>query len=336
MEAQLRERLARHARYLSEIRAFFTGRGYLEVDTPVLAPFLIPEPSIEVFETVYHAHGGAGSPRRMWLAPSPELWMKRLLGQGAGNIFQVSHSFRNADYGSPLHNPEFRLLEWYTVGRGYRDSIRDTEDLFEHLLSRAGCRGEAARLTPPFACLSMEEAFREHAGIDLAACTDAVAMREAARGRGLAADGDTTWEQAFHLVFLGVVEPRLPRDRPLVLTDYPAQVPTTARRRHGTPWAERWELYVDGIEVANCYTEETDPRTLARLIDEEQRRKAGALVSPEPDRGLAAAFPPGFPQCTGTALGVDRLLMLLEGDRSLEGVILFPFSAILRRQSGTR
>ncbi|HEY9593768.1 MAG TPA: amino acid--tRNA ligase-related protein, partial [Spirochaetia bacterium] len=130
-------------------------------------------------------------------------------------------------------------------------------------------------------------------------------------------------------------EPALPRDRPVVLLDYPALIPTTARPLAGTPWSERWELYVDGVEIANCYTEQTDPAALAKLVADETLRKRGARVMPAPDVELASVFPPGFPLCSGVALGVDRLEMVLGGEQSLEGVILFPFSAILRRQSGT-
>ena len=110
-------RVLRHARFSAEVRGFFRSQGYAEVDTPVLRPYLIPEPAIEVFQTEYLPARGAARP--MWLAPSPELWMKRLLAAGSGDIFQVSRSFRNGDFGGPHHNPEFRLLEWYTVGAGY-------------------------------------------------------------------------------------------------------------------------------------------------------------------------------------------------------------------------
>jgi lysyl-tRNA synthetase class 2 len=131
-------------------------------------------------------------------------------------------------------------------------------------------------------------------------------------------------------VFLAAVEPRLPRDRPLVLADWPAAVPTTARRVAGTPWAERWELYLDGIEVANCYTEETDPREVARFMADEARRQRTAGVVPRVDEGYGRLFAGGFPACSGVALGVDRLEAAFRGERSLEGVINFPLSAIVR------
>jgi lysyl-tRNA synthetase class 2 len=156
-------------------------------------------------------------------------------------------------------------------------------------------------------------------------------MIEAARSLGCDARDDWTWEQAFHGAFLSRVEPGLPCDRPLVLADWPAAVRTTARRKPGTPWAERWELYLDGVEVANCYTEETDPREVDRFMaDEALRKRRTARVVPRVDEGYGRLFTEGFPDCSGVALGVDRLEMVFRGERSLEGVINFPLSAIVR------
>ena len=333
MASPLRERAQRHARFTDEVRSWFRARGYVEVETPILSPYLIPEPAIEVFQSEYLPARGA--PRPMWLAPSPELWMKRLIASGSGDIFQISRSFRNADFGGPHHNPEFRLLEWYTVGAGYLQSIEVTEGLFSRLLAAGTERRPAAELSPPFRRLTMEEAFHELAHMDLAACQDPASLSAEAGRLGIRLEGTPTWEQAFHILFLTIVEPRLPRDRPLVLLDYPALIPTTARRKAGTPWAERWELFVDGVEIANVYTEETDPAALDRLIREEGERRARCRTSHAVDTGFARVFPPGFPPCTGAALGVDRLEMVFSAEKSLEGVILFPFSAILGGQSGT-
>jgi elongation factor P--(R)-beta-lysine ligase len=328
IDARLRERLEKHERFAAEIRGYFSERGYLEVDTPALSPFLIPEPAIEVFKTEYIGSSGLG--RDLWLAPSPELWMKRLLGLGSGNIFQIGRSFRNGDLASPLHNPEFRLLEWYTLESGYLESIGVLEGLFEHLLS-AGCsrgRTPARELSPPFDRLTMQEAFQRFAGMELAQCQDVGSLVTAARRGGIPVPEECTWEEAFHIVFLTAVEPSLPRSRPLVLLDYPELVRTTARRIPKTPWAQRWELFVGGVEIANCYTEETDPQALASLLDEEQERKKKCRVQHRIDTGLVSAFPAGFPPVSGTALGVDRLEMIFLGKESLQEVMLFPFSAM--------
>ena len=328
MPSDLRARLERSERFVREIHAFFSERGHIEVDTPCLAPYLIPEPAIAVFTTEFHPADGASVP--LYLAPSPELWMKRLLAQGSGSIFQVARAFRDGDFGSPLHNPEFRLLEWYTVGASYRDQIATTEALLDRLLAAVAPHGPVERLRPPFRVMTMAEAFRELAGLDLAGLDRVEALIAAARGCGADARDDWTWEQAFHGAFLAAVEPRLPRDRPLVLADWPAAVPTTARRRPGTPWAERWELYLDGVEVANCYTEETDPAAVARFLADEAARQRTARVVPRVDEGYGRLFAGGFPACSGVALGVDRLEMVFRGARALEGVINFPLSAIVR------
>jgi lysyl-tRNA synthetase class 2 len=333
MESVLRQRVLRHARFNDAVREFFREQGYAEVDTPVLSPFLIPEPAIEVFQAEYIPPQGPA--RRMWLAPSPELWMKRLLAAGAGDIFQISRSFRNCEYGGPHHNPEFRLLEWYTIGTGYIDSIATTEALFGHILRRTEPAHPAAVLSPPFLRMTMEEAFQSCAGIDLAGCQDMESITAQGEAKGVSMTGPTTWEQAFHVLFLTLVEPQLPRHKPLVLLDYPALVPTTARRRPQTPWAERWELYVDGVEMANCYTEETDPSLLRALVLHEEERRRGCRTAHETDHDFAGLFPRGFPTCSGVALGLDRLEMVLAGEKSLEGVIFFPFSVILGGQSGT-
>jgi elongation factor P--(R)-beta-lysine ligase len=334
MDLRLRQRLMRHARFTDAIRSFFNGRGYAEVDTPSLSPHLIPEPAIEVFQTEYLPANGAVRP--MWLIPSPESWMKRLLARGAGDIYQISRSFRNCDFGGPHHNPEFRLLEWYTGGAGYLDSIRVIEDLFAHLLEHTAPGRPAAELAPPFHRLTMEEAFLKFAGIDLAQCQEIPAIIAEGMAKGIAMPESPTWEEAFHIVFLTLVEPALPRDKPLVLLDYPALVPTTARRLQGTPWSQRWELYVDGVEIANCYTEETEAAALGPLLAHEEERRMGCRTSHAADRDFAGLFPPGFPACSGAAVGVDRLEMVFQGEKSLEGVILFPFSAIVGGQSGTR
>jgi elongation factor P--(R)-beta-lysine ligase len=327
MENRLRDSLLGHARFIASLRSFFAERGYAEVETPTLSPYLIPEPAIEVFRTDFITRSGAEVP--LWLIPSPELWMKRLLAQGSGNIFQVSRSFRNGDFGGAFHNPEFRLLEWYTMGAEYRQSIDIIEDLFAFLLAADGSGGPCEWLAPPFLRFTMEEVFRTYAGIELADCQGVRQMRDAGLSRGLAMPGELTWEQAFHIVFLTLVEPGLPREHPVVLMDYPWQIPTTARHLRGTPWSERWELYVQGVEIANCYTEETDPAALRELIRDEGERKKACRVQHSVDHGLAELFATGFPQCSGAAMGVDRLEMVFRGEKSLEGVILFPFSAIL-------
>ncbi len=350
----------RRAELLGAIRAFFGEAGYLEVETPVLASAIIPESNIASFRTRFESP--FHPPRELYLLPSPELWMKRLIAEGSGSIFQLSRCFRNAEQIGRIHNPEFTMLEWYAVGGDYQSEIATTERLFDRLLPPSGSqphvgRGAAgdrepapgdpfADLRPPFLRLSMEEAFRRCAGVELAACDSIEAIAEAAREvgvlpgdwrpgapsaeEGAPAPGEPeTWESLFNRIFLNRVEPSLPQERPLVLYDYPANLPSLARRIPGTPWSERWELYARGCELANCYSEERAPERIAAFFAQEERLLAAGGAPVRPAADFPALFGPTYPGCSGVALGVDRLIMLLAGEQELGGVILFPFSAIL-------
>lgn len=314
------ELLKSRARFTRAVRQFFLDRGYLEVETPLLAPALIPEPALEVFRTEW-TDPRSRSERELFLVPSPELWMKRLLAGGSGSLFQICKSFRNFEALGRYHNPEFTMLEWYTVGAGYLDSAALTDALLGHILRTLG--GPAA-LEPPCLRLSMNEAFRSFAGLDLDRLQEREALLDAARSLGQTPADDEAWEQLFHRLLVSVVEPRLPRGRPLLLTDWPSGAPTLARTRGAI--AERWELYIEGVEVANCFTEETDRARLARLFAEEARRKKACRVAHPVDMGFLDLFDGRFPECSGVALGMDRLFMLHSALNQIDGVILNSFS----------
>jgi len=341
---------------MRSIRDFFSSEGYLEVETPILAPALIPESNIASFRTRFASPFHPES--ELYLLPSPELWMKQLIAEGSGSIFQLSRCFRNAEQIGRIHNPEFTMLEWYTIDSDYLREIETTERLFKRLLPPETDRdthpdGDPfGDLRPPFRRMSMQEAFGRYAGIDLAVCESLEAIETAARSIGVlppAAKGapglaassqeevgsaeSETWESLFNRIFVSRVEPSLPQDRPLVLYNYPANIPSLSRRIPGTPWCERWELYARQSELANCYSEETDPDRIAAFFEQEARRLA-ALGSPvHTDSRFPAFFGPSFLRSSGVALGVDRLVMLLSGEHDIGGVILFPFSAILRGHS---
>jgi len=346
------------ARVIAETRKFFDQRSYLEVDTPLLAPALIPEPHIEVFATAYRApHDGAGAqsvagPAARYLIPSPEVWMKELLSAGYGNIYQLGHCFRNAESFGPQHSPEFTMLEWYTVDADYMDSADHTDALLEHLTSmltglpdRLSARLPAERIRacrPPALRLSVCEAFEQYAGIGASAFDGVQQMREAAASAGLsvrpAGDGaendGESYDDLFQRMFLTFVEENLPTDRPLILTDYPAAVPTLAEQKPGTPFARRWELYLSGIEIANCYSEERDPDRLRSYLQHADDAKRQALV-PHPAADGLVAFS-SAPTCSGVALGMDRLLMALTATKEIREVIFSTTFGIFRSPQAGR
>ncbi|WP_025771532.1 EF-P lysine aminoacylase EpmA [Thioalkalivibrio sp. HK1] len=301
------------ARYLRAIRAYFDERGVMEVDTPVLCATTVTDPAISSL----HTRDRSG---RLWyLQTSPEFSMKRLLAMGSGSIFQLSRAFRDGERGR-YHNIEFTMLEWYRVGFDHHRLMDDIEALLDRLL---GPGEEPARR------LSFREAFERFAGFD-PFVVDLDTLHEACGAyrfdsRRAKADRDTCLDW----LLAEVVQPALGAGRVFVL-DFPASRAALAKIRPGDfPVAERFELYIDGIEIANGYHELRDADELRRRMSVEYRRRLGANVDsdpesiPKPDERLIAAHAAGLPACAGVALGFDRLLMLAAGRTGLAQVLPF-------------
>jgi lysyl-tRNA synthetase class 2 len=253
----------------------------------------------------------------MWLQTSPEFAMKRLLAAGAKAIYQISRVFREGEQGA-LHNPEFTMVEWYRAGDAMAEGMRFTSDLAEIMLGRGPARQ-----------ISYREAFIEHAGVDPHS-SDTAALIAATGKQGiqppasLARDDRDGW---LELLLIERVQPHLGLDRPVLLYDYPAtQAALSLIRNDDPPVAERFELYVSGIELANGYHELLDPEELRLRNRENNRRRAaeGKPALPEQSR-LLAAMESGLPPAVGVALGFDRLVMLVAGAKTLADVIAFPF-----------
>ena len=313
------EAMRARSRLTTLTRAFFLDRDYLECETPLLSPSLIPESCLEVFATEFVHPFRSGFP--LFLVPSPEIWMKRLIATTGRSFFQICKSFRNAESISPIHNPEFTMLEYYTVGANSRDNISLTEELFSVLATQA--TPEASR--PPFRRMTMAEAFFDLAGLDLDKLGEVGAMREGASSKGLWVSPNATWEEAFNVAFLSLVEPNLPVDCPLVLDEYPMGIECLAKSIPGKPCKERWELYVGGIEVANCFTEMGDRKAVEEYFASQGAKKHDSLVPHKVDASYPSIFD-SFPPCSGVAVGFDRLAMVLSGARRIEEVINFAFS----------
>ncbi len=295
---------------LRRVRGFFDDREFLEVETPLLSADTVVDRHLDPFAVQV-------GQSTCWLQTSPEFAMKRLLAAGAEAIYQVTKAFRQEELG-PLHNPEFTIVEWYRRGDGLSEGIDLLDELSQALLER----GPAQRLT-------YREAFQEHAGIDpLTAATSA--LREAASRKGtppgsLSDDDRDGW---LDWILVEQVQPQLGQDRPTIIYDYPASQAALAQvRDEDPPVAERFELFVAGIELANGYHELIDPNVLrqrnatnnaARVADGKQPLSEGSR--------LLAAMDAGLPQAAGVALGFDRLVMLAAGAERLDQVIAFPFN----------
>ncbi|MFP4365162.1 MAG: amino acid--tRNA ligase-related protein [Spirochaetia bacterium] len=307
---------------IKTIRNYFDNLGYLEVDTPVLALSCIPESNIELFTTEYL--DPYGNTRSLSLLPSPEYYMKKLLAADMGSIYQICKSFRNSESLSHIHNIEFTMLEWYTVGKDYIHAMDLTEDLYFNL-----CKSLDPR-TPKysFSKYSLEEAFTKFAGFSLKKALLEGSLRKHAEEAGIMTTDSDSDEDLFHKVLIEKIEPEILPLGPVFLYDYPKLVPTLAEDKNEL-WSQRWELYINGIEIANCYTEERSKDKMNSFFFEESEKKAHALVPASFDWRWPEEIGESLPLCSGAALGVDRLIMAVLGINAIEGVILFPFSDIL-------
>ncbi|PIE59906.1 MAG: EF-P lysine aminoacylase GenX [Desulfobulbus propionicus] len=295
--------LRQRSALLQGIRSFFIGRGYIEVDTPVRLPVLIPEAHIKPFS----CEGG-------YLHTSPEMCMKLLLARGCEQLFQLCHCFRKEEKGR-LHVDEFTMLEWYHRDRDYTDLMIECEELFYCLVQEAhGLAGvnrqgqlvigqDLVSLTPPWERISVAEAFGRYAGVSVAEALQA--------GR-------------FDQVLVEDVEPHLGWEAPVFLHDYPLAMASLSRAKKDNPeLAERFELYIGGIELANGFSELVDPVVQRQRFEEEYEKmesKEAAPCMPE----LFLANLDQISAAAGIALGLDRLLMLLMGRESVQEVL--PFS----------
>jgi len=316
------ELLQKRAAIIKKVRSFFTEKNYLELDTPLLSPDLIPESCLDVFQTQrLFPRGSIKKDETLWLIPSPEIWMKKIIAQHRVDIFQICKCFRNGESSGHLHSPEFTMLEYYTMDADYMDSLALTEELFAHLAQET----QSPSLSPPFQRLTVADAFSRFAGFDLfAAAEKESALEDQARRLGLEPPSGLTTAELYDLIFIHAVEPHLKAEKPAALLDYPAFVPCLAKVSANGKTVERWELYYNGIELANCFSEETDPQKVKDFfINEEAKKERTALVRHKVDHDYWKLFE-DFPRCSGVALGLDRLIMALTGRSNIDAVLPFP------------
>lgn len=309
------------AQMLARVRAFFAARDVLEVETPILSSAATTDPHLASFTTRYTGPGFAHG-QALYLHTSPEFPMKRLLAAGSGSIYQLCKVFRDGEAGR-LHNPEFTMLEWYRVDFDHHQLMDEVASLVSHVLERPLAVGNVEKLT-------YRDTFLRYVGIDPHTATiDAFAA--AAREHGIGAPADMPdddpdpWRD---LLLTHVIEPQLGRGRMTFLHDYPASQAALARVRPGSPpVAERFELYMQGVEIANGFHELGDTAEQKRRFahDNERRRERGLPPMPA-DGQLLAALDHGLPSCAGVALGFDRLVMLAVGAKSIDDAMAFPLA----------
>lgn len=335
---------ARKPHLLARIRArqaiagFFAAEGFLEVETPALQRSPGLEPHLMAFATRAEAPGGK-TLADLYLHTSPEFAMKKLLAAGAGNIFQFARVFRNRE-GSATHHPEFTLLEWYRVGCDYRRIMDDTIAVVRAAAAAAGAgarlrwRGRECDPVKEWEQISVAGAFQEYAGIDLAEslgdglAPDTKRFAEQAKSIGIGAQAGDAWDDIFFRIFLEKIEAKLGVGAPTILFDYPACMAALSRRKASDPrFAERFEVYACGMELANAFSELTDPKEQRTRFEADMEKKAALYGIRYPiDEDFLAAVGE-LPECAGIALGFDRLVMLMTGAADIRDVLFAPVFA---------
>jgi lysyl-tRNA synthetase class 2 len=301
---------------LGAIRSFFAGRGVLEVETPIASRAAVSDLSLDSLSTLWQGPGQHGG-LPLYLQTSPEFAMKRLLAAGSGPIYQVCKVFRDGERGR-LHHPEFSLLEWYRPGWDYRRLMGEVADLVRYVLDAPGLPVEA---------LSYRDLFRDRLGLD-PWHTDQDDLRRAAVVQGIqGVEGlDLGPDGWLDLLLTHCLEAGLGQGRITFVYDYPPSQATLARVRPGPePAGERFELYLEGMELANGFHELTDANEQRRrfALDLERRAAAGRPTPPL-DAAFLAALDAGMPAAAGVALGLDRLLMVKTGASHIDQVLAFP------------
>jgi elongation factor P--(R)-beta-lysine ligase len=333
--AARRDRLEARAQILGAVRRFFAGRGYIEVDTPALQASPGLEPHLRALRTELHDPDDGRKAER-YLHTSPEFAMKKLLVAGMPRIWQLAHVFRDGER-SATHHPEFSMLEWYRAGASYRDLMAECTALVGACQQAAGAdalvwRGRRADARAPWQRVSVAAAFGEICGIDLLATapdpsTPDLERLAAAAGRiGIAPHPGDDWEALYFRIFLERIEPLLGIGAPTILYDYPLSMAALARRNAEDPRvAERFEVYVCGLELANAFGELTDAGEQRQRFVADQAKKQALYGEVYPiDEDFLAALEHGLPECAGIALGFDRLVMMATGAEDIEDVLWVP------------
>ncbi|HEX4632902.1 MAG TPA: lysine--tRNA ligase [Gemmatimonadales bacterium] len=301
------------ARVVSYIRRFLDGRGYLEVETPVLQP-LYGGAAATPFTTFYEALDAT-----FYLRIADELYLKRCIVGGLEKVYEIGHDFRNEGV-DRWHNPEFTMAEWYEAYADYEDMLHLTEGLVAGLAAELGRETLAQR---PFARRDFFDLVKETAGVDLATANDAT-LREALKRKGVTDAEQYAGARLMDEVFKTFAEPTLMQ--PTFVMNHPVALSPLAKRKRGDDTrVERWELFIQGREIANAFSELNDPDEQRRRFEEQTRfREQGDAEAHRIDEDYLRALEYGMPPTGGVGLGIDRLVMLLTNRTNIRDVILFP------------
>jgi lysyl-tRNA synthetase class 2 len=310
------QNLRLRARLLRAIRSFFDQRDFVEIEPPIL----VPSPGLEL-------HLDAFACEDRYLITSPEYQMKRLVAGGMTRVYSLGKVFRRGELGTH-HNPEFTMLEWYRAESGWEAIADDLEALVQEAAAAVG-HPSGIRLGGPWERLSVSEACERWAAVRVLGDETPAELREKMRQAGIRVPADGDYSDLFFTIFLDRVEPKLPRDRPVLLFDWPHPLCALARAKPGdSRVVERFEVYVGGLELCNAFGELTDAEEQRRRLEADlaERRRRGLPEYPIDEKFLTAVGE--MPPTAGIAVGVDRLAMLLLGAQEIRDVVPFMFDEL--------
>lgn len=320
--------LANYKTYLKveeAVHEFMQKKKYLKIDLPVLSPALIPESYLEVFETKFRY---LQKREKLYLTPSPELFLKRLLTRGAGSCYYLGKAFRNSEPNSNFHLPEFTMLEYYKMGATYMDIAEELLLMLKHIARRLSKKNKVAYknttvILDRWEKLSVAQAFEKYAGISTDELFDHRLFFAKAKKKGYKID-NFTYEDVWSQIYTQEVEPHLGMNgHPTLIYDYPKEFAALAKLNKDGKTAQRLEFYIAGVELGDCYTELTDWKEQEERFNEEYRkRKMAQKINHPIDKGFIKALQYGLADCAGIAIGFDRLAMIYANATSIDDLKL--------------
>lgn len=323
---RLREIYEKRLKTTQLIREFFWSENFQEAETPVALRYPGQEPYLNPIPVLFHDPHGVEN--ILYLQTSPEFAMKKLLAAGFGKIFQICKCFRDFEQFGGNHNTEFTMIEWYRAPGMLEEIMNDTEKLFKYVAEKLGVsevqyKDKKVSVVDEWERLSMCEVWKKYAGVELDNYLTGEKMSELARARGYAVEEKEAYEDLFYKIFLNEIEPKLGTEKPIMIYDYPAQMCSLSRlSKNDSRYAERFELYIAGLELANAFGELTDAgEQKERLEADKEKRKKLCKETWSVDPDFITALESGIQNAGGIALGIDRMIMLFTGAKDINEVI---------------
>jgi elongation factor P--beta-lysine ligase len=328
-----------HEWTIQSIRNFFIDRNFHEVDTPTLLAKIPIEPNLYPLKTTWTHRNFT-----FYLPTSPESALKRVIAQDIGNCFTIAKVFRDLEDIGPTHNLEFSMLEWYEMGKNYKDIAKTTKELILSSLhsiqqkqnlpqsDTINYQNNQINLGGDWYEFTLSELFQKYANIDLSKNLTADQIIATAKSKGYNTDGVTTWEPLYTQIFINEIESKLPQDKPFIIFYYPTQMSPLCQKcpEPVEGFSQRFEFYIGGMEIGNAYTELTDSKALKDNFETEIKfRKENNLpVHPYDQEFIKSCGQ--MPPCAGIGLGVDRLAMLFADTSNIKDVLYFPTSQLIQ------